>query len=149
MQTREEDGMEPSWNATCTSLELCAIPAHVQYVVFAGMYSDKAPESLRNGFDIKYATSNWAGRFGKGLYFAPNSSKSHAYSKSVGPVQAMFLCKVVAGQVHKTLVDIPGLTQPPNGCDSVSGEVGVNLNFPELVIYHSGKLTRSFLLSKL
>lgn len=72
------------------------------------------------------------------MYFAPNSSKSEAYSKSSGDVRAMFLCKVVVGKVYKTQVDMPNLSDAPNNCDSVSGEVGQALNFPELVVYKSG-----------
>ena len=47
----------------------------------------------------------------------------------------MFLCKVAAGREYITQVDQSDFTAPPTGYNSVYGEPGQRLNYPELVIY--------------
>lgn len=103
--------------------------------------------SNRTGFNVTFAQTNHSwGRFGSGLYFAPNSSKSHDYVHTKGNVKVMILCKVAAGKVFKTKVDMPNLRCPPSGYDSVSGEVGGNLNYAELVVYASDASLPSYIL---
>lgn len=72
-------------------------------------------------------------RFGHGIYFAPNSSKSNDYNSD--PIKAMFYCKVAAGKVYETENDRTDLKKPPTGYDSVYGKEGARLNYPELVVY--------------
>ena len=38
------------------------------------------------------------------------------------------------------------LARPPDGCDSVVGEVGPNLNFDELVVYSESAALPQFLI---
>jgi hypothetical protein len=83
--------------------------------------------------------SGW-GRFGDGLYFAPNSSKAHDYSdkkqSSLGTGRfIMLLNKVACGKPYRYTTDQQHLTGPPSGFDCVLGEVGPVLNYPELVVY--------------
>jgi hypothetical protein len=89
---------------------------------------------LKNeGFQLKHSGLNITfQRFGKGIYFAPNSSKANDYTDAI---RAMFLCKVAAGREYITQEDQSTLTAPPPGYDSVYGEPGQRLNYPELVIY--------------
>jgi len=48
----------------------------------------------------------------------------------------MFVAHVVIGKGHKLTQNSPKLTSAPNGCDSVLGEVGADLNHDEVVTYH-------------
>jgi hypothetical protein len=81
------------------------------------------------GFRLKFIGINTTfSRFGRGLYFAPNSSKSNDYTD--GDTRAMFLCKVAAGREYVVYNDMRNLEKPPSGYDSVYGEVGQALNYP-------------------
>lgn len=66
---------------------------------------------------LSLATSRFAGRFGKGLYFSSVSSKSNDYTTPPNPAKrshrAMFLCSVVVGKGCKVYHDQPTLTAPP------------------------------------
>ena len=93
-------------------------------------------------------------RYGEGLYFSPVSSKSHDYNTGSERVyaggrkwRAMFLCNVVAGRSFVTKEGFldPALC-PPRGYDSVVGEVGVALNYPEVVVYDEVRAIPSFLI---
>ncbi len=89
---------------------------------------------MYTGFQLNYSGSNISfQRFGKGIYFAPHSSKANDYTSD--NVRAMFLCKVVAGRKYVTQVNSSGMKAPPYGYNSVYGEPGKDLNYPELVIY--------------
>uniref|UniRef100_A0A6B2LPH1 Poly [ADP-ribose] polymerase n=1 Tax=Arcella intermedia TaxID=1963864 RepID=A0A6B2LPH1_9EUKA len=94
---------------------------------------------MDQGFLMKYAltTRSW-GRFGKGLYFAPDAAKSNDYAVAEpnSGVKCLILCKVVVGKAMIYRTDQTTLTQPPSGYDSVLGETGQSLNYPELVIYN-------------
>jgi len=90
------------------------------------------------GFDHNRARSD-AGtfcRFGKGIYFAPNSCKSHAYT-SPASCHSVILCQVALGTQFLTFQRMTTLTTPPLGYNSVSGVVGGELNWPEKVVYAS------------
>jgi hypothetical protein len=72
----------------------------------------------RNGFDVGRAASAIAfTRFGKGVYFAPHSSKSHDYTTGAPgtEVRMMLLCQVAKGSSHDTTQDLTTLTSPPLG----------------------------------
>lgn len=77
-------------------------------------------------------------RFGSGFYLAPNSSKCHDYTDCKPETRgdrAMLLCDVCPGRKYNIERNSPKLTQPPAGFDSVYGQVGAKLNYPELVVY--------------
>jgi len=102
---------------------------------------------LDQGFLMKYANStrSW-GRFGKGLYFAPDAAKSNDYAvgEPNSGIKCLILCKVVVGKAMIYQTDQTTLTQPPPGYDSVLGETGQSLNFPELVIYNDSAILPAY-----
>lgn len=107
----------------------------------------------KSGFDMKRVLANTGfARFGKGLYFAFNSSKSHDYNKKSERITsdgkricATLVCRVVAGKAAIFYEDQPKLLNPPPGYDSVLGEVGKKLNYPELVIFNQDGALPSYI----
>ena len=73
-------------------------------------------------------------RFGRGIYFAPNSSKANDYNSDT--TRAMLYCKVVTGNQYVTEHDQNNLTAAPKSYHSVYGKPGARLNYPEVVVYH-------------
>eukprot|EP00698_Gefionella_okellyi_P022898 TRINITY_DN767_c0_g1_i2.p1 TRINITY_DN767_c0_g1~~TRINITY_DN767_c0_g1_i2.p1 ORF type:complete len:1948 (+),score=368.57 TRINITY_DN767_c0_g1_i2:109-5952(+) len=93
---------------------------------------------LRNSLKLAVVRQlNHWGRFGSAHYFSSCASKSCDYPIACprGAVRMLFLCKVVIGQGAHLLVNQPDLTAPPEGFDSVLGEVGPSLNFDETCVY--------------
>ena len=87
-------------------------------------------------------------RYDEGLYFSPVSSKSHdynggserAYKGDGRKWRAMFLCNVVVGKPFVTRDgSLPSQDCPPRGFDSVVGEAGLDLNYPEVVVYQEAQ----------
>ena len=78
-------------------------------------------------------------RFGHGFYLAPNSSKCHDYTQGAYGCRAMLLCDVCPGRKYQLTTNSQQLTGPPRGFDSVYGQVGGKLNYPELVVYNPGR----------
>ena len=76
-------------------------------------------------------------RFGPGFYLAPNSSKCHDYARRCNGYthKAMILCEVHPGRKYHLQTNRQQLNGPPPGYDSVYGQVGEDLNYPELVVY--------------
>ena len=91
------------------------------------------------GMDQNHIRKDSFQRFGHGFYLAPDSSKCHAYSTNTNghKYRAMLLCNVLPGEKHLLSKGIQRLARPPQGCDSVYGVVGPELNYPELVVYNS------------
>eukprot|EP01091_Cochliopodium_minus_P004550 TRINITY_DN1443_c0_g1_i1.p1 TRINITY_DN1443_c0_g1~~TRINITY_DN1443_c0_g1_i1.p1 ORF type:complete len:492 (+),score=101.08 TRINITY_DN1443_c0_g1_i1:210-1478(+) len=99
------------------------------------------------GFLLKYSgtgplkSNNIGQRFGDGIYFTSCSSKAHDYSSNteqylgVG-VRALLLCYVVVGNGEKRTQD--DKSPPKHGYDSILGEVGGNLNYDEVTVFHEG-----------
>ena len=75
-------------------------------------------------------------RFGHGFYFAPNSSKCHDYTQGVRKHRAMFQCDILPGKKHIRKKGDRNLKAPPQGCHSVYGQAGGELNYEELVVYN-------------
>ena len=75
-------------------------------------------------------------RFGHGFYLAPNSSKCHDYTQGAYGCRAMLLCDVCPGRKYQLTTNSQQLTGPPQGFDSVYGQVGGKLNYPEIVLYN-------------
>ena len=78
-------------------------------------------------------------QFGSGFYLALHSSKSHDYSRSYNGFKAMLLCDVLPGREYVIQTNRQHLQSPPTGYESsivcMPGNVGKDLNYPELVIY--------------
>ena len=79
-------------------------------------------------------------RFGQGFYLSPNSSKSHDYTQGSHTHRAMLLCDVLPGKKHLVTTDQTHLTAPPQGYDSVYGQPGGSLNYPEIVLYDEASI---------
>ena len=113
-------------------LQLCDSP----YCGVCGIASDGFNEE-------KIDQYRWQ-RFGPGFYLAPNSSKSHDYTKaSLYGFKGMLLCDVAPGKIDKRRRNASDLKQPTEGCDSVEAkskfkflgfEYG-DLNYSEVVIF--------------
>jgi len=90
------------------------------------------------------------GRYGSGIYTSATSSKSNDYSENRqtavrSPWKAVLLNKVVVGKGFRIKTNSDKLTAPPAGYDSVLGEVGVVLNYDELVVYNNDAVIPSYL----
>ena len=90
------------------------------------------------GFDTNFIRNNIDfQRFGNGFYLAPNSSKCHDYTQGAYGFRAMLLCDVCPGRKYPLERNSQQLKGPPPGYDSVYGQVGCKLNYPEIVVYNS------------
>jgi len=58
----------------------------------------------------------------------------------------MFVATVAAGRAYCTHEAELDVTRPPDGYDSIVGEVGANLNYDELVVYNEAAALPRFLL---
>ena len=87
-------------------------------------------------------------RFGRGFYFAPNSSKCHDYTLGVEEygVRALLVCLVASGTKFETTTDHTSLTQAPQQYDSVFGTAGGTLNYPEVVVYRREAILPQFVI---
>ena len=95
----------------------------------------------RNGFLKSRIGSNISfKRFGHGFYLAPHSSKCHDYTRGTHTHRAMLLCDVLPGKKHVVQTDQTHLAAPPPGYDSVYGQPGSSLNYPEIVIYSEASI---------
>ena len=90
-----------------------------------------------NGLDCRFIQKNINfQRFGRGFYLAPHSSKCHDYTQGSNGYRAMLLCDVCPGNKYYLQSDNEKLTGPPPGYNSVFGQVGGSLNYPEIVVYN-------------
>jgi len=89
------------------------------------------------GLDRNYIGKNISfQRFGEGFYLAPNSSKCHDYTEGTYGYRAMLLCDVCPGNKYQLKITDQSLQGPPSGFNSVYGQVGTDLNYPEIVLYN-------------
>jgi len=123
---------------------------------------------LSNGFELRHAGSgpnarNAAAaafgtgrlRYGPGLYFSSTSGKSNDYAANSERERSgrrwctLFVAKVATGNAFCTCEAELSLTKPPEGHDSVVGEVvakGGQLNYDELVVYSEAAALPEFLI---
>lgn len=100
----------------------------------------------KNGFDSSCIESKFQ-RFGHGFYLAPNSSKSHDYTKeSCSGYHAMLLCEVCPGKKFKCTERNTNLTSPPHGYNSVYGKTGKELNYEEITLFESDAILPKFII---
>lgn len=85
------------------------------------------PQYIRKNIDFQ--------RFGHGFYLAPNSSKCHDYTQGANGYRAMLLCDVFPGKKYPLEKKVQTLNRPPSGYNSISGMVGDELHYPEIVVY--------------
>ena len=92
----------------------------------------------KQGFDIRKVGTNVPfNRFGKGLYFAPESSKCHDYTLGVAQYgyRAMLYVKCAPGFKQIQFTDNQNRVAPDEGYNSLYGHAGKNLNYDELCLY--------------
>ena len=94
------------------------------------------------GFRPEYIRKDTFQRFGEGFYLAPNSSKANDYAHEYqggggGAYKALLLCDVCPGRKYMLKETDQDLKGPPPGYDSVYGQVGGDLNYPEIVVYNA------------
>lgn len=129
------------WLAEDTSgLPLCRLPdCHLCRVI-------------RNSFDVRRCgTKHKFRRFGIGIYTTSCSSKADDYSVSPetgseSPFRVMLVNRVVVGNPYTLRDNAPNLIEPPSGHHSIVGEPGVDLNYPETVVYDNDAIRPAFLI---
>lgn len=111
----------------------------------------------RRGFDpLRIGSRAWQ-RFGKGFYFAPNSSKAYDYAKGNRfgasiiatrntKCSAIILCDIAPGRKYTTMKNSPNLVGPPKGYNSVHGKHGRDLNYDEIVVYDSHAICPQYII---
>ena len=115
----------------------------------------------REGFDPgRISNRSWQ-RFGKGFYFAFNSSKSYDYprathdSSSAGSskYRCMLVCDIAPGCKHKLYRNDPSIERPPPGYNSVYGKStwmwiwkSPDLNYDELVVFDAEAIRPHYIL---
>ena len=102
----------------------------------------------QQGFKKKCVGKNIPGfqRFGHGFYLAPHSSKCHDYTQGTHIHRAMLLCDVLPGKKHVVQTNQTHLVAPPQGYDSVYGQPGGSLNYPEIVIYDEASILPRYII---
>lgn len=91
-------------------------------------------------------------RYGPGVYFSSTSGKSNDYATHSERLRGnrcwrtMFVATVAAGHAFCTNEGDLDVAKPPEGYDSVVGEVGAHLNYDELVVYTEAAALPKFLL---
>ena len=103
----------------------------------------------RQGFDItKVGTNVSFTRFGKGLYFAPESSKCHDYTLGVPQYgyRAMFYVKCAPGFKQLKFTDDKARTAPDKGYNSLYGHAGESLNYDELCLYNDNACVAEYII---
>ena len=104
----------------------------------------------RNGFDLSCVRTRKFQRFGKGIYLAPNSSKSNDYAirNSQYGYKAQLLCLVACGNKHILHNNDTSLVAPPANCHSVYGKASATgkLNYDEIVVYDSDAVAPRYII---
>ena len=119
---------------------------------------------LTHGFKTEKAGSRTVGgnlfmdlRYGPGLYFSSISGKANDYAEGSEHAfndrgvtkkrRAVFLCHVCTGKEYRTKAkNIKKGPFPPSGYDSIIGEVGNGLNYPETVVYNDSAAIPGYLI---
>lgn len=106
----------------------------------------------REGFQHVHVRERWQ-RYGRGFYFAPNSSKSNDYCSKPddAKLMAMLLCQVAPGKEHTSRKNMSDLKKPPKGCDSVHGKsksllFKSVLNYDEIVVFNGDAVCPRYVL---
>ena len=103
----------------------------------------------RYGFNSSLIGTNVSfQRFGPGFYLARNSSKCHDYTQGSPDSghRALILCEVCPGRKYTLQKTNEALTGPPPGYDCVGGDVGRDLNYPEIVFYNSQPILPKYII---
>ena len=120
--------------------------------------SDKECGACRisdEGFDPARIRSGAWQRFGKGFYFAVNSSKAYEYPLSLYRQtgqprhRCLLVCEVAPGRKYQLSRSAPSLAGPPPGCHSVFGTASSprsDLNYDEIAVYTTKAIRPRYIL---
>ena len=109
----------------------------------------------KKGFDPDRISSQAWQRFGKGFYFAVNSSKAYEYPLSLyrsakqPHYRCLLMCEIAPGRKHYVYQDEPFRKGPPRGCHSVQGKANSSpngLNYEEIVVYKTEAVRPRYIL---
>ena len=111
----------------------------------------------KKGFDPERISSQAWQRFGKGFYFAVNSSKAYDYPLSLYHHpraqqlrhRCLLVCEVAPGRKHFVYQDDRSLKGLPLGCHSVYGKANRSpsgLNYDEIVVYQTEAIRPRYIL---
>ena len=111
----------------------------------------------RKGFDPQRISSTAWQRFGRGFYFATNSSKAYEYPLKSrapdswkSPHRCLLVCDIAPGRKYILHENNPSLQGAPEGYDSVYGktcpEKRSALNYDELVVYKTESIRPHYIL---
>ncbi|OJA08490.1 hypothetical protein AZE42_02844 [Rhizopogon vesiculosus] len=116
----------------------CLLGESSSNVLLCGLKECYLCSILRASFDVKKCgMKNAFKRFGHGIYTTACSSKADDYSCNLSQdacLRTMLVNRVVVGRPYKRYRNAPDLVKPPDGFDSVTGEIGWDLN-------HEGEFT--------
>lgn len=89
-------------------------------------------------------------RFGEGFYLAPNSSKSHDYTREYtsDTIHGILQCDVAPGKKHNLEQNARDLQGPPEGYHSVVGKHSRHgpLNYDEIVLHNPAAIRPCYIL---
>jgi len=125
-----------------------------EYYLFHGTPPEAATHISENGFRIDLSGSNAGTMFGRGAYFAENSSKSDEYASEGNGIYrhtyAMLLCRVCCGSFHyMTRSDQASVDRALNSgrCDSVLGDRESSVGtYREFVVFKSAQIYPEYVL---
>ncbi|KAG1743479.1 ADP-ribosylation [Suillus lakei] len=139
----------------------CLLGESSRNVLLCGLKECYLCSILRASFDVKKCGSkNAFKRFGHGIYTSACSSSLFAslflhrteaddYSCNLSQdacLRTLLVNRVVVGRPYKRYRNAPDLVKPPDGFDSVTGEIGWDLNHEETVCYTNDAVRPAYLI---
>ena len=113
----------------------------------------------KKGFDPERINSSSWQRFGKGFYFAPNSSKAYDYPRATHNStntdhHCMLVCDIAPGRKYTLYKNEPSITGPPKGYHSIYGSAkwlwglwkSPDMNYDELVVFDTDAVRPHYIL---
>ena len=112
----------------------------------------------KKGFDPQRINSRHWQRFGKGFYFAPNSSKAYDYPRATHTTDStyhcMLVCDIAPGHKYTLYKNEPSITRPPKGYHSLYGKSewlwglwkSPDMNYDELVVFDAEAVRPRYIL---
>ncbi|KAJ7592667.1 hypothetical protein C8J56DRAFT_1127056 [Mycena floridula] len=104
---------------------------------------------IRNSFDVaKCGLRHKFRRFGCGIYTSSCSSKADDYSANGidSSCRVVLVNRVVVGRAYQRKYNAANLSEPPSGYHSVVGSPGIDLNYPETVVYDNDAIRPAYAL---
>ena len=112
----------------------------------------------KRGFDPQRINSSSWQRFGKGFYFAPNSSKSYDYPRATHDAtdkyHCILVCDIAPGCKYTLYKNEPSIRGPPDRYHSIYGSSqwlwglwkSPDMNYDELVVFDSEAIRPHYIL---